>query len=192
MVSMSDQRRVGFKPEHDAAIELHVGFKVQQPMHVDGVQVAPRSPKRARIRDAGATAREVEDLHRLQTLAYRPGAIGPHTGPFGEFHHLAALGGGFDVVGAAIEQRLRNVDLGRRLRGLHMGHRHVDLHFVLGVGDRAAGQPLLERFERGARDAERARREREREHRHAGRLVKRALMQAGARGVAGDEARSET
>jgi len=55
-VKDSDQRRVGLKAEHDAAIHLHVGLQIEQAVHIDRMQIAPGASQRTCVRNPGTTA----------------------------------------------------------------------------------------------------------------------------------------
>lgn len=55
-VKDSDQRRVGLKAEHDAAIHFHVGLQIQQAVHIDRMQIAPGASQRTCVRNPGTTA----------------------------------------------------------------------------------------------------------------------------------------
>jgi hypothetical protein len=55
-VKDSDQRRVGLKAEHDAAIHFHVGLQIQQAVHIDRMQIARGASQRTCVRNPGTTA----------------------------------------------------------------------------------------------------------------------------------------
>ena len=147
-------------------------------MHVDRVQVAPGPAERARV----------PRFPNRRSPRYRISTASRHW----RTAHAQSARTRARFVNSIISPRRRRLRSHRRSgraglrqrrswspprRDLHVRHRHLDLHFMLGIGDLAAGQALLECIECGPRDAERARGERQREHRHSRRFVEPALVQ---------------
>src|SRR5216684_1302089 len=64
-----DQRRVRPEPEQHPSVHLLVRLQVEQPVHVDGVDVAPGTLRRTGVDDAGAAGGEIDDLDGFEALA---------------------------------------------------------------------------------------------------------------------------